>query len=296
MNRELWVYLDGQRIGSLTQTDRGAVGFSYLESYVETSAPTPLSLSMPTTRVSHPHKPVHSYLEGLLPDSQDVRERWARMYGVSARNPFALLSHVGRDAAGAVQILPPGVDSDDAASQMGDMERLSLNDLDELLTELAEHRTDWNAGRRVGRWSLAGAQSKIALHQDADGAWGIPLDSTPTNRIVKPALAYLPDHHINEALAQRTASRLGLPAAVVDVIETGQARALVAHRYESSNYAPSFRPRLTGLSEPCRSSPAPAPKARRHASLTMRPPSRADLSDAEHAGGREPRDIRAKDR
>jgi serine/threonine-protein kinase HipA len=228
----LWVYLDGCRIGTLTQTSRGALGFSYLGSYLGTTVPTPLSLSMPTTRVAHPHKAVHAYLEGLLPDSQDVRERWGRMYGVSARNPYALLSHVGRDAAGAVQILPPGVDSDDAASQRGDIERLSLDDLDQLLSELTRHRTDWNPGRRAGRWSLAGAQSKIALHQDPDGAWGIPLDATPTNRIVKPALAHLPDHHVNEALVQRTATQLGLPAAAVDVIETRNAHAFVAHRYD----------------------------------------------------------------
>jgi hypothetical protein len=48
-----------------------------------------------------------AYLLGLLPDNDKVLERWARTYHASARNPFALLGHVGEDCAGAVQFITP---------------------------------------------------------------------------------------------------------------------------------------------------------------------------------------------
>ena len=43
---------------------------------------------------------------GLLPDNEQVIQRWARTYQVSAGNPFALLRHVGEDCAGAAQFVP----------------------------------------------------------------------------------------------------------------------------------------------------------------------------------------------
>lgn len=188
---------------------------------------------MPFARARHSNKVVRAWLDGLLPDNPHVRERWSRQYAVSANNPFALLRHVGRDAAGAVQILPPGEESDDAAGRHGDVEWLDEVEVVVLLRELAEHATDWNPGRRSGRWSLAGAQSKMALYRDpGTGRWGIPRDSTPTTHILKPAVRGLADHHLNEVVCLKAARRLGLPAATVDVIESGDVQAMVAVRYD----------------------------------------------------------------
>ena len=46
-------------------------------------------------------------LWGLLPDNERVLDRWAKKFQVSARNVFALISHVGEDCAGAVQFVTP---------------------------------------------------------------------------------------------------------------------------------------------------------------------------------------------
>jgi hypothetical protein len=43
--------------------------------------------------------------DGLLPDNERVLDRWAKKFQVSARNVFALISHVGADCAGAVQFV-----------------------------------------------------------------------------------------------------------------------------------------------------------------------------------------------
>jgi len=67
----------------------------------------PLSLSMPLVVAEHGHEPIEAFLWGLLPDNELVLDRWARRFQVSARNAFALISHVGEDCAGAVQFVRP---------------------------------------------------------------------------------------------------------------------------------------------------------------------------------------------
>ncbi|AKS35867.1 type II toxin-antitoxin system HipA family toxin [Mycolicibacterium goodii] len=231
--RTLRVYLDGIPVGTLSQSSQGALSFGYDSDYVAQPDPTPLSLSMPLLADRHRDKAVRAYLEGLLPDSEGTRQRWAREYNVSPNNPFALLTHVGRDAAGAVQILSPECDSADANDRTGDIEWLSGPDLVVLAQDLATHQTDWDPGRFGGRWSLAGAQPKIALFRDPEsGQFGIPRDATPTNVIVKPALAGYAGHHINEALCLRAASEAGLLAARTEVLELAETEVLILARYD----------------------------------------------------------------
>lgn len=231
--RTLQVYLDGTLIGTVTQSSHGSLSFSYDDEYTVTADPTPLSLSLPILSNRHRDKAVRAYLEGLLPDSEGARQRWANEYHVSPNNPFALLAHIGRDAAGAVQILPPEADPTDARARTGDIEWVNDNDFVDLVQELATHQSDWDPGRFGGRWSLAGAQPKIAMFRDPEsGQFGIPRDSTPTTVIVKPAIARYAQHHINEALCQRAANEAGLLAAESEVLEVGDVQVLISTRYD----------------------------------------------------------------
>ena len=209
------------------------MSFSYDAEYAGTDDPTPLSLSLPILSNRHRDKAVRAYLEGLLPDSEGARQRWGTEYHVSPNNPFALLAHVGRDAAGAVQILPLEADSTDAATRTGDIEWITDDDFVALVEELATHQYDWDPGRFGGRWSLAGAQPKIALFREpTSGRFGIPRDSTPTTVIVKPAIAGYARHHVNEALCQRAASEAGLLAAESEVLQVGDVQVLISTRYD----------------------------------------------------------------
>lgn len=232
-DRALRIYLDGIPTGTVTQSAHGALGFTYDDEYAERADPTPLSLSLPVVSNRHRDKAIRSYLEGLLPDSEGARQRWGREYNVSPNNPFALLAHVGRDAAGAVQILPPEADPSDAWARTGDIQWLGESEFAELVQVLASHQSDWDPGRFGGRWSLAGAQPKVALFREpASGRFGIPRDSTPTTVIVKPAIAGYARHHINEALCQRAASEAGVLAAESAVMEIGDVQVLTSTRYD----------------------------------------------------------------
>ena len=234
MTALLNVYLDGVLAGQLTQTAGGALAFAYDSSYTARANPTPLSLSMPLSGSRHSNRVVAAWLEGLLPDNLAVREEWARRFEVSARNPFALLRHVGRDAAGAVQVLPVDVDPPDAARRTGDVRRLTEDELSGLLLRLTVGDHGWDVGAGSGRWSLAGAQNKVALHRLDDGGWGVPQDATPTTHILKPTRAgtRFEDLHVNEFVCLRAAGLLGLRVARVDLVDVGGATTLVSTRYD----------------------------------------------------------------
>ena len=96
--RSLFVILDRSVVGELIQTDGGEHRFSYVGART-----APISLSMPVDGGQFRHRVVDPFLEGLLPDQASVREALAARYGVSPRNPFALLEHIGLDCAGVVR-------------------------------------------------------------------------------------------------------------------------------------------------------------------------------------------------
>ncbi len=209
MARELRVYLDGAAAGTLHQSTQGNTTFRYDDEYRRARpAPTPLSLSMPLTRTEHPNKVVLPFLQGLLPDSPTKLEQLAREHHTSVRNAFGLLAHVGRDSAGAVQVLPPGEGSSDAATRQGDITRLSDADVGEVIADLVAHSDTWGQQRAEMHWSLPGAQPKVALFRFDDGTWGTPNDSTPTTHILKPAVPPYTDHDVNEHVTM-AAARLG---------------------------------------------------------------------------------------
>jgi serine/threonine-protein kinase HipA len=229
---QLAVYLDGVRVGTLHQNAHGRLAFEYDDAYRGAPSSVPLSLSMPKAARTHPNKRALAFIAGLLPDSEPALQRLGRKYGVSANNPFALLGHIGRDAAGAVQVLPVTSDCDDAASRQGQIEWLDDEAVDRTLIELARSPESWDPGRNAGRWSLAGAQSKIALFRSPEGRWGVPCDSTPTTHILKPSMPNNDGHHLNEHLCLRAAQLCGLPAAETELLTTDQYEVLVSRRYD----------------------------------------------------------------
>ncbi len=228
----LATYLDGIRVGTLQQSAHGSLSFEYDDTYRRDESTAPLSLSMPKEESTHPNRKVLAFIAGLLPDSEPALQRLGRKYGVSANNPFALLRHIGRDAAGAVQVLPVTSDCDDAAGRQGEVEWLSDEDFDRTLTDLARSPESWDPGRNAGRWSLAGAQSKIALFRSPQGRWGVPCDSTPTTYILKPSMPRFAGHHLNEHLCLRAAQLCKLPAADTELLTTDRYEVLVARRYD----------------------------------------------------------------
>lgn len=241
---ELRAFLDGEPVGAFEMNATGNTTFTYDEAYRSRPPATPLSLSMRTGRRTWAAKSAGPFLAGLLPDSPERLHELASENRVS-ENPFRLLERVGRDAAGAVQLLPPDVASTDAAVRRGDVQRLTDDDFSTLLDALARNPGSWGGTKNAGRWSLAGAQSKAALFRFDDGTWGVPQDSTPTTHILKPVIAALPDHDVNEFVSMEAARLLGLHVADHELLRTSAGtRVFVSRRYDRARDASGHWRRL----------------------------------------------------
>ncbi len=231
MTDTLLVVLDDAVAGTLSRLRGGRLRFDYDEQYRARASATPLSLSMPVRDLSHHDRVVSPWLSGLLPDNDAVLARWARHFHVSARSPFSLLStQVGEDCAGAVRfVAPEGLDR--VLARTAEVAWLTDKDVAERLRELREDSTTWLGKSFTGQFSLAGAQAKTALLLK-DGCWGAPRGATPTTHILKPAVAGLDDHDLNEHLCLDAARRAGLLAARSKVTRFMDETAVVVTRYD----------------------------------------------------------------
>ncbi len=221
----------GQRMGEVRRNQRGRLSFVYDEPWRQRRNAYPLSLSMPLAAAEHGHDVIEAFLWGLLPDNDRVLDRWARRFQVSARNAFALLSHVGEDCAGAVQFVSPERIDALTNKEPEPVVWLSEGEVAERLRTLREDHAAWRAPRDTGQFSLAGAQPKTAfLHEN--GRWGIPSGRTPTTHILKPPTGEFDGHAENEHFCLKLARRLGLPTASTQVMRFGNEVAIVIERYD----------------------------------------------------------------
>jgi serine/threonine-protein kinase HipA len=226
----LVVLMGGQIAGVVRQNRAGELASHYDDEWRSSTNATPLSLSMPLAEQTHDDR-VRPYLLGLLPDNDKVLERWARTFHASARNPFALLGHVGEDCAGAVQFVTP----DRVQAQLardGGVTWFSKAEISDRIRLLRRDPAAWHVAT-TGNFSLGGAQSKTALHYDpATRRWGAPWGAVPTTHILKPAISGLDHHDLNEHLCLTAARHLGLDAVASRIASFEGERVIVIDRYD----------------------------------------------------------------
>ncbi len=245
MSESLAVLLDDRVAGTLTRLPGGRLSFEYDDGYRERPDAVPLSLSMPVEVRSHADRIITPWLWGLLPDNEAVIARWAREFHVSASSPFSLLgTRIGEDCAGAVRFAPLG-EVDRLLEQGGEVVWLSDDEVGERLRELRIDSTSWLGKSFTGQFSLAGAQAKTALLFE-DGRWGVPSGATPTTHILKPAVAGLDDHDLNEHLCLDAAGRAGLIVVRTKVAHFASESAIVVDRYDRVTIGRADRPRPPG--------------------------------------------------
>lgn len=231
MTSELIALLAGKEIGRVQRDAHGRLSFSYSDAWRAEPDAYPLSLSMPLAAKEHRRSAIEAFLWGLLPDNERVLDRWAAKFQVSARNVFALLSHVGEDCAGAVQFVTP--DRLDAI-RSGAEDRIEWLEEADIADRLKTLRTDhaaWRLPSDTGQFSLAGAQPKTALLLDGN-RWGIPSGRLPTTHILKPPTGAFDGHAENEHICLMLVRSLGLPAAQSQVMKFGEEIAIVIERYD----------------------------------------------------------------
>ncbi len=230
-DRELVVLIGGAEAGRVHSVRNARLRFEYVDAWRRRDDAPYLSLSMPLGTTAHGHDAIHAYLWGLLPDNEHVLTRWGQRFQVSPRSAFGLLSHVGEDCAGAVQLLRPERHEDPAVAGPRRIEWLSDSDVAARLRDLRADQAAWRGPSDTGQFSLAGAQPKTALFMEND-RFGVPEGRTPTTHILKPPLRDRPGHVENEHLCLALAREVGLAAATSEVRRFDDEVAIVITRYD----------------------------------------------------------------
>ncbi len=199
MTRLLVVITDHRIMGEIRRDRRGRLTFVYDDRWRSLNDAYPLSLSMPLAAAEHEHARIDPWLWGLLPDNKFILDRWGQRYHVSPRNAFALLSAVGEDCPGAIQLARPDRVDDVLQDVDQQIEWLTEADIAERLRILRQDQAAWRMPRDTGQFSLPGAQPKTALMFDGQ-RWGVPYGPVPTTHILKPPLDGLDGHTENEHL------------------------------------------------------------------------------------------------
>lgn len=231
MTNDLVALLAGQEVGRVQRDTHGRLSFSYNDEWRQDRDACPLSLSMPLTAKDHRRSAIEAFLWGLLPDNERVLDRWAAKFHVSARNVFALLSHVGEDCAGAIQLVTPDRLDVLRSGAEDEVEWLKESDMAERLETLRTDPAAWRLPSDTGQFSLAGAQPKTALLLRGK-RWGIPSGRLPTTHILKPPTGAFDGHAENEHICLMLARSLGLPAVQSQVMRFGEEIAIVIERYD----------------------------------------------------------------
>ena len=241
MTDHLAIIVDGRIMGDIRKDKRARLTLAYDADWRQTPDAYPLSLSMPLIVAQHEHAKIEPWLWGLLPDNEFILARWGQRFQISSRNPFAMLSHVGEDCAGAIQIVQPERADKLLSQPAGQVEWLDDKEIAERIRILRKDQSAWRMARDAGQFSLAGARPKTALLFE-NGRWGVPTGRAPTTHIIKPPNdAYYDGHAENEHICLALARALGLPAALSHVRAFEGEVAIVVARYDRINVAKTIR-------------------------------------------------------
>jgi serine/threonine-protein kinase HipA len=230
--------MNGLHVGQWSVNTHGTHEFYYDASWLDEPEARPISLSLPLapSGFTYSGKIVEAYFDNLLPDSTEIRQRIRSRYSAASLSAFDLLSEVGRDCVGALQLLP-----DDAApSGTRSIEGRDVDDaqIDAILKGVTALGAGSESVDNSFRISIAGAQEKTALLH-YKGRWKVPLRSTPTTHILKLPLGKIGGMGIdmsgsveNEWLCSRIAEALGISVAKCEMERFGDSSALVVERFD----------------------------------------------------------------
>lgn len=241
--RTLGVWMNGERVGSWIWRSRQSQSFVYADSWLASPLARPISLSIPfeSSGVSTWGPQVEAFFDNLLPDNADIRRRIQRRFGCVSDSPFDLLSEIGRDCVGALQLLPE--DREPPSVCTIESEPLKESDVARLLRAVTSDVVLGAFPEDSFRISIAGAQEKTALLLH-NGGWCKPIGTTPTSHIFKFPLGRIGTMQAdmstsieNEWLCLQILEAFGLGVAKAEIAAFEDQKVLVVERFDRS-YSP----------------------------------------------------------
>lgn len=226
---KLNVHVLGQHVGVLEQVG----DFKSVMAYVPEVAPENLvSLTMPVRTESYPwDDQLHPIFRMNLPEGyllQVLQEEFGPHIGAS---PVALLSVIGRNMVGRIQVAPPGATLDEPAKPVEVTELLKGDNSEEAFSQLV---------REHARSGVSGVLPKFLDTEAQPGGLGPHKKATilTHQHIIKGSSARLPFATANEHLCMQVAAKV-LPSAKTELSEDGNV--LVVHRFDVDENGKPFR-------------------------------------------------------
>jgi serine/threonine-protein kinase HipA len=227
---KLNVHVLGQHVGVLEQVS----DFKSVMAYLPDVAPERLvSLTMPVRTESYPwDDQLHPIFRMNLPEGyllQVLQEEFGPHIGAS---PVALLSVIGRNMVGRVQVAPQGAALDEPAKSIEVADILQGDNSEEAFSRLV---------REHARSGVSGVLPKF-LDTEAQKRGGLGAHKKATllthQHIIKGSSARLPFATANEHLCMQVAARV-LPCAKTELSQDGNV--LVVHRFDVDENGKPFR-------------------------------------------------------
>jgi len=234
----LTVELYGDFVGELVGTDGRTFDFT-----TSTETFRNFSLGSTTLSMAVPLEPRplrnraarrRNFFAELLPEGR-MLSNLASNIRVSEQDVIGLLTHFGRDVAGAIQIYDrerPGEPRNPFITPLTD------GDVATLLTDTAASPLGNSAV--TGKTSLAGVQEKIVL-AESEGSWNQVHDGYPSTHILKPTARDHPTLIFDEEYGGRICHSLGLRETTMHVESFEGTDALVIERYDRDLSSPTGR-------------------------------------------------------
>lgn len=232
--QDLYVYMNGVHVGKLLRESTGNLVFTYDHDWLTWENTRPISLSMPLTNVPYKGQIVENYFDNLLPDNELIRNRIQARFGALSGHCFDLLSYIGADCVGALQLL--------TQPKVTNIKKVQANPISNhaIATLLKHYKTaPLGMDRELNfRISIAGAQEKTALlwHEKK---WCLPQGTTPTSHIIKLPIGVikhanldLSDSVENEWLCLRILSAYQLPVCEARMVSFDDMKTLVVERFD----------------------------------------------------------------
>lgn len=228
--------MNGESVGILIYKNTGELEFQYNTEWLESTKSRPISLSLPLQEEVLKGQRVLHFFDNLLPDNKDIRNRIQAHFTLETNHCFDLLSQLGRDCVGALQLM-----TEDNPGYVKTIESKIITD-----SEIAERlRKTKSTFQGMGRGkfdeedfriSIAGAQEKSAFLR-LDDQWHEPIGVTPTSHIFKLPIGHhdfidLSDSVENEWLCHMIFKSYDISAANADMVLFEDQKALIVERFD----------------------------------------------------------------
>ncbi len=258
----LTVYMNSIPVGVWSITSSGEHQFRYFSSWLDSAQARPISLSLPLISAADHHSGsvVEQFFDNLLPDTPSLRKRLQTRFHTGTHSAYDLITAVGSDCLGAVQILPEAPASRNCLQILPEApasrnclqilpeaheepepaytitgQAVTESEIARILRETVLSRSTLGSLRSF-RISLAGAQEKTSFCFH-DGNWLIPLGQTPSTHIFKLpigdiGIADMSDSLENEHLCSRLFANFGIPTAETEIQSFEDEKVLIVTRFD----------------------------------------------------------------